>query len=102
MKRVREFRTQGDFFYCEVTFLPDDQDSYDQIEDLIDVPSVSGADTIFGFQLRMSFLIRYPKKVTKKSISSRFACISHPNLSPVIVAEEAARFLGIIKQMLEL
>lgn len=102
MKRVREFRTQGDFFYCVVTFLPDDHDFDDQIEEIIDVPGVPGVDPIFGCQLRMSFLIRYPKKVTNKTISSRFACISHPNLSPVIVAEEAARFLGIIKQMLEL
>lgn len=99
MKRVREFRTNGDFFYCEVTFLPVAEDPDEVFEDF-NVPAINGA--MSQCQLRMSFLIRYPKNVTRTTTSSRFACISHPNLSPVIVAEEATRFLGIIKQMLEL
>lgn len=95
MKIIREFRTAGDFFYCECSFLPD-FDNLEECEDL-QVPDIKGTD----IQLRMSFLLRYPKHVSKDTISTRFACISHPNLSPVIVAQEAARFLSLIQSMLQ-
>lgn len=97
MKRVREFRTLGDFIICKVTFLPDPKDDDEVWEDFATIPTIKD-----GCHLRMSFLLRYPKIVEATSVSSRFWCSSHPNLSPVLVTEEASRFLSIIKQMLEL
>lgn len=97
MKRVREFRTSGDFFFCEVTFLPGSSDEDEVWEDFATIPTLTN-----GCHLRMTFLIRYPRHVKRESVSTRFACISHPNLSPVLVAEEVSRFLSIVKQMLEL
>lgn len=91
MKVIREFRTAGDFFYCDCHFIPDDQSDDNEIEDL----------DIFGLHLRMSFLIRYPKRIIDKP-RTRFACIAHPNLSPVLVAQEASRFLSLINQMISL
>ena len=96
MKRIREFRTAGDFFCCEVTFLPSSDLDEDQLEEILDVPTF-----LDGVHLRMSFLLRYPRKVGKKP-STRFAAIAHPTLSPVLVAEETFYFLSLIKQMLQL
>lgn len=97
MKRLRNFRTSGDFFYCEVTFILTEEDDLDLHEDFAAVPRV-----VDGCHLRMSFLIRYPKGVKKCTVKTRFACISHPNLSPVLVAEEASYFLSLIHKMQEL
>lgn len=96
MKRVREFRTAGDFFYCEVTFLPEADLSHDQFEEILDVPTFQN-----GVHLRMSFLLRYPRKPVKVP-SFRFYAQAHPNLSPVLVAEESSYFLSLIKQMIQL
>lgn len=97
MKRLRSFRTSGNFFYCEVTFIPSDQEDLDALEEISSTPAV-----VNGCHLRLSFLIKYPKGVKSTTVSTRFACISHPNLSPVLVAEEVSYFLSLIKKMQEL
>lgn len=93
MKAIRNFRMAGDFFYCEVTFLPETDD--EEFEGVCTVPTFGD-----GVHLRMSFLLRYPKEVSR-SPRTRFSCTAHPNLSPVTVAEETSRFLSIIFKMFE-
>lgn len=88
MKIFREYRTVGDYFYCDCTFLPDEDSSVEEQEDLL-----------FDQTLRMSFLLRYPKKVKKVPVY-RFECKAHVNLSPILVAQEATRFLSLITNML--
>lgn len=96
MKRFREFRTQGDFFYMEVNFLPEnDQEEETFYDGLVTRKGPQGSDYV----LRLSWMLRYPKNPTA-SLRTRFAACAHPNLSPVIVAEESAYFLSLINQML--
>ena len=80
----------------EVNFLPENEEEEETFYDcLVTQKSPLGSD----FVLRLSWMLRYPKK-PGSIMRVRFAALAHPNLSPVIVAEETAYFLGLINQML--
>lgn len=96
MKRFREFRTQGDFFYMEVNFIPENEEEEMTFYDgLVTEKGPQGE-----YALRLSCLLRYPKNPGTQ-FRTRVAAMAHPNLSPVIVTEETLFFLGLIKQMLQ-
>lgn len=95
MQRLREFRTSGDFFYMEVNFLPEtDKEEEDLYDGFVSHKGPHGE-----YVLRLSWMIRYPKNPGVLP-RTRFAALAHPNLSPVIVAEETHYFLSLIQQML--
>lgn len=97
MRTLREYRTKGDSFYCDVTFLPEDEEGND-LESIIDIPFIKGTDK----HLVMHFMTKYPKNVSRDSIYTRFGAVSHPNLSPLLVADEVSRFISIIQKMYNL
>ena len=96
MKRFREFRTQGDFFYMEVNFLPEtEEDEQELYNGFVTQNGPNGA-----YALRLSWLLRYPKD-PGTLFRPRFCALAHANLSPVIVAEESAYFLDLIFKMIK-
>lgn len=96
MKRFREFRTSGDFFYMEVNFIPETEEEEETFYDgLVTQKGPNGE-----YVLRLSWMLRYPKNPGSLP-RARFAAVAHPNLSPVIVAEETAYFLDLILKMIQ-
>lgn len=96
MKRFREFRTSGDFFYMEVNFIPETEEEEETFFDGLVTESGPNGEYV----LKLSWLLRYPKK-PGQLFRTRFAALAHPNLSPVIVAEETSYFLDLIFKMLQ-
>ena len=80
----------------EVNFLPEtDEEEQDLYDGFVTQNGPYGA-----YSLRLSWLLRYPKN-PGSLFRSRFAAIAHPNLSPVIVAEETSYFLDLIFKMIK-
>lgn len=79
----------------EVNFLPESESEEETFYDGLVTEKRQGREYV----LRLSWLLRYPKN-PGNVFRTRFAACAHPNLSPVVVAEETAYFLALINQML--
>lgn len=80
----------------EVNFIPENDEEEETFFDGLVTEQTHGREYV----LRMSWLLRYPKN-PGTLFRPRFAAMAHPNLSPLIVAEETTYFLDIIYKMLQ-